>query len=132
NVLVINAERGVKSLAELIDLAKKTPSGIDYGSPAMGSAAHLTMELFRRTAGIPMNHVPFKGPQQAMTETLSGRVPVTIAGVPNALTQVKAGRIVALAVADAKRSPLMPSVPTFSEAGVPGVDLSVWFGMYTT
>ena len=127
NVLVIHPDRGVKNLAEFIALAKRGP--VDYGSPAVASAAHLTAELFARTAGISLNHIPFKGPQQAMTETLAGRVAATFAGVSNAVGHVRGGRVVALAIADSKRSPLMPDVPTFAEQGLTGLDLTFWIGV---
>ena len=129
NLLVANAELGVRTVADLVAKAKATPGGLSYGSPAVGSAAHLTVELLGRKTGMPLAHVPFKGPQQAMTETLAGRVPITIAGVSNALPHLKSGKLVALAVTGAKRSPLVPDVPTFAEAGVAGVDVTLWFAM---
>jgi tripartite-type tricarboxylate transporter receptor subunit TctC len=127
NVLVIHPDRGVKTLADFIALAKR--GSVDYGSPAVASAAHLTAELFARTAGISLNHIPFKGPQQAMTETLAGRVTATFAGVSNAVGHARAGRVVALAIADSKRSALLPDVPTFAEQGLAGLDLTFWIGV---
>ena len=132
NVLVITADRGVKSLAELVELARKTPTGLDYGTPSVGSTAHLLVEIFRRNANVPMTHVPFKGAQQAMAETLAGRVPVTMAGVSNALAQVRAGKLVPLALADRKRSAVFPHVPTFAELGHADVDLTFWIGLWAT
>lgn len=132
NVLVITADRGVKSLAEMIDLARKTPNGLDYGTPSVGSTAHLLVEIFRRNANVPMTHVPFKGAQQAMAETLAGRVPITMAGVSNALAQVRAGKLVPLAVADTKRSPVFPNTPTFAELGHADVDMTFWIGLWAT
>lgn len=132
NILAAHPELGAKTVAEFIDLARRRPQGIDYGSPATGSAAHLTMELLRQRANIALTHIPFKGPQQAMLETLSGRVPVTISGVVNALPHVRAGTLVPLAIADTKRSPLLPEVPTFEEVGISGMNLPLWFGMFTT
>lgn len=130
NVMVVHADRGVKSLAELVELAKKTPNGLDYGTPLVGSAAHLLTEIFRRKADISMTHVPFKGAQQAMAEILANRVPVTMAGVSNALAHVQAGRLVPLAVADSKRSPVFPNVPTFRELGYSDVDFTFWIGLW--
>ena len=129
NLLVVNADLGVKTLAELISLARRESGRLAYGSPAVGSAAHLTVEMLARAAGIQLTHVPFKGPQQAIMETIAGRVPVTIAGVSNALPHLKAGKLVGLAVAGEERSRLIPGVPTFAEAGVKGVDASLWFAM---
>lgn len=129
NLLVATPDLGAKTLAELIARAKTLPGGLPYGSPAVGSAAHLTVELMARKAGIQVSHVPFKGPQQAMTETLAGRVPVTIAGVSNSIPHLKSGKLVALATTGDKRSPLAPEVPTFAEAGLPGVDVTLWFAL---
>ena len=132
NLLVIAADRGVRTLADLVALARKTGGGLDYGSPGVGTAAQLTVELIARSAGAPLNHVPFKSPQQAMVETLAGRIPVSISGVSNSLPHVKAGRIVPLLVTDARRHPLYPDVPSVTEAGIPEAALSVWFGVYST
>jgi tripartite-type tricarboxylate transporter receptor subunit TctC len=132
NFLWINAERNVKNIAELITLAKATPGGLDYGSPAVGSTAHLNMEIFKRATGIPINQIPFKGPQQAMAETVGNRVPMTIAALGTTAAHFKAGRVVPIAVVDVRRSAALPNVPTFAEQGVSGVDLSAWFGMFAT
>ena len=130
NLLVASAELNVRSLSDLLAYAKRTPQAVMYGSPAVGSAAHLTVELLGRTAALPMEHVPFKGPQQALAETLAGRVPLTIAGVSNALPHMKSGKLVALAVTGSVRSNLAPEVPTFKEAGVSGVDVNLWFALF--
>lgn len=130
NLLVASADLNVKTLNELIALGKRDPDKLTYGSPAVGSAAHLTVEMLARATGIRLTHVPFKGPQQAMMETLSGRVPLTISGVSNALPHLKSGKLVALAVAGDERSRLVPNVQTFAELGVKGVDASLWFGLF--
>jgi tripartite-type tricarboxylate transporter receptor subunit TctC len=132
NFLWVNTERNVRTIAELIALAKKTPGGLDYGSPAVGSAAHLNMELFKRATDIPLNHIPFKGPQQALAETVGNRVPMTIAALGTTAAHWKAGRVIPLAIVDVRRSPALPDIPTFAEQGVSGVDLLAWFGMFTT
>jgi len=132
NVLVIHPERGVKNVQELIEAARRTPDGFLYGTPLVGSAAHLLTETFRRKANISMTHVPFKGSQQAMLEVLANRVPVTMAGVNNAIVHVQSGRLVPLAVADTKRSPALPSVPTFRELGYEDVDFTFWIGVWAT
>lgn len=129
NLLVVNADLKLKTLGELLALARRTPGGLDYGSPAVGSAAHLTVELLARASGAGFTHVPFKGPQQAITETLGGHIPVTIAGVSNALPHIKSGKLVALATTGITRTVLMPDIPTFAEAGVKGVEVALWFGM---
>jgi tripartite-type tricarboxylate transporter receptor subunit TctC len=130
NLLVASPELKVKTLAELIALARRTSGGLAYGSPAVGSAAHLTVELLARAAGIELVHVPFKSPQQAMIETISGRIPLTVAGVSNALPHLQGGKLVAIANMGAARSRLVPDVPTPAESGIKGVDLVLWFGMF--
>lgn len=132
NILVVHPDLKAKTFAEFIAVARQRPQGIDYGSPATGSAAHLTMELLKQRANVPMTYVPFKGPQQAMLETLAGRVPATISGVSNSLPHIHAGTLVPLAIADTRRSPLLPDVPTFEELGIAGMNLPLWFGMFTT
>lgn len=132
NVLVISAARGVNTLPDLIALARNTPKGLDYGSPSVGSTAHLLVELFRRNAGIEMTHVPFKGAAPAIAEAIADRVPITMAGVSNALAHVKAGKLVPLAVADTKRSAVFPNVPTFSELGHADVDMTFWIGLWAS
>ncbi|MBL8384218.1 MAG: tripartite tricarboxylate transporter substrate binding protein [Burkholderiales bacterium] len=129
NLLVASADLGVKTLADLIALARREAGRLAYGSPAVGSAAHLTVEMLARAAGIRLTHVPFKGPQQAIMETIAGRVPITIAGVSNALPHLKAGKLIGLAVAGDERSRLVPGVPTFAVAGVWGVYAALWFAM---
>jgi tripartite-type tricarboxylate transporter receptor subunit TctC len=130
NILVVSPDAPVKSLPELIAWAKKRPGEVTYGSPAVGSAAHLTVEMLGRAAGIQMSHVPFRGPQQAVMETLSGRVPLTIAGVSNVLPHIATGKLIPLAITGANRSPLAPNIPTFSELGVKDTNVTLWFGMF--
>jgi tripartite-type tricarboxylate transporter receptor subunit TctC len=130
NLLVASVDLNVKTLGDLVALGKRDPDKLTYGSPAVGSAAHLTVEMLARATGTRLTHVPFRGPQQAMMETLSGRVPLTISGVSNALPHLNSGKLVALAVAGEERSRLVPGVPTFSELGVKGVDASLWFAMF--
>lgn len=130
NVLVVSPDALVKSLPELIAWAKKRPGEVTYGSPAVGSAAHLTVEMLGRATGIQMSHVPFRGPQQAVMETLSGRVPLTIAGVSNVLPHIATGKLIPLAITGTNRSPLAPNIPTFSELGVKDTNVTLWFGMF--
>lgn len=132
NVLVVHPSLRVKTFAEFLAIARGKPQGVDYGSPATGSAAHLTMELLKQRANVQLTHIPFKGPQQATLETLAGRVPVTISGVVNLLPHIQGGSLVPLAIADTRRSPLLPDVPTFEELGIAGMNLPLWFGMFTT
>lgn len=130
NLLVTNASAGYRTLGDLVAAAKKTPSGIDYTSPLIGSAAHLTVELFKREAGIPLNHVPYKDSSQGMSDTLAGRIPVNIMGKSTAIQHINTNKLVALAYTGAKRAPELPDVPTFAEAGYPGVHLGLWFALF--
>jgi len=130
NILAASAESRIGSLAELIARAKKAPGEITYGSPALGSAAHLTVEMLSRAGGFQMTHIPFRGPQQAIMETISGRIPLTIAGVSNLLPHIASGKLVPLAITGKRRSPLAPSIPTFSELGIQQVNVTLWFGMF--
>ena len=130
NLLVASPDLKVKTLQELVALARRTNGGLSYGSPAVGSAAHLVVALLGRVSGAEFVHIPFKGGQQATLETLAGRVPLTVAGVSNALPHLQGGRLVALATLGGERSRLVPDIPTPAEAGFKGVDLSLWFAMF--
>lgn len=130
NLLVSNADAGFKTLADLVAAAKKSQSGIDYTSPLIGSAAHLTVELFKREAAIPLNHVPYKDSSQGMSDTLAGRIPVNIMGKSTALQYIQTNKLTGLAYTGVKRAPELPDVPTFAEAGYPGVHLGLWFALF--
>lgn len=118
--LVCNPNVGPKTVAELVKKARATP--MNYASGGAGSPGHLTTELFSTAAGIHMTHVPYKGPAAAVQDMLGGQVECGFLAGPTVLPHVKAGRLVALAVSGAKRSPLLPDVPTVAEAGYPGFD----------
>ncbi|HTQ73005.1 MAG TPA: tripartite tricarboxylate transporter substrate binding protein [Burkholderiales bacterium] len=128
-VLVVHPSLGVKSVKELIALAKKQPGKIDFASSGNGGAQHLVTELFMYMAGIKLNHVPYKGSGPAQQDLISGIVKMSFVGTPIAIPHMKAGRLNALGVSTAKRSPEMPEVPTIAEAGVPGYEASVWIGL---
>jgi tripartite-type tricarboxylate transporter receptor subunit TctC len=130
NLLVANPDLKVKTLPELVALARRTPGGLSYGSPMVGSAAHLVVELLGKVTGAEFVHIPFKSGQQATVETLAGRVPLTVAGVSNALPYLQSGKLVAIAALGGERARLVPDVPTPAEAGYKGVDLSLWFAMF--
>jgi len=118
--LVCNPGVGVKTVAELVKKARST--AMTYASGGAGSPGHLTTELFSTAAGIQMTHVPYKGPAPAVQDMLGGQVECGFLAGPTVLPHVKAGKLVALAVSGAKRSPLLPDVPTVAEAGYPGFD----------
>jgi len=129
NVLVVNPSLPVHSVQELIEYAKAHPGKLSFGSGSIGSAGHLAGELFKVDAGVDMVHVPYKGAAPAMQALLAGDTQLMFDNLASAMSQVKAGKLRALAVTTKARSPLAPDLPTMSEAGVPGFDISTWFGL---
>jgi len=129
NVLVVNPALPVHSVKELIAYAKANPGKLSFGSGSTGSAGHLAGELFKVDAGIDMVHVPYKGAAPATQALLAGDTQLMFDNLANAMAQVKAGKLRALAVTTAQRSRLAPELPTMAEAGVPGFDISTWFGL---
>jgi tripartite-type tricarboxylate transporter receptor subunit TctC len=130
NLLVAAPNANMRNVGDLVSAARAPSGGVDYSSPLVGSAAHLTVELFKNAARIRLNHVAFKDAQQAVSETVAGRVPVTITGITQALPHIRAGRLVPLAVTGAKRATALPDTPTFVESGYPEVDLALWFALF--
>ena len=129
NILVVNNALPVKNVQELIAYAKKNPGKLSFGSPGIGSTGHLSAELFKALAGIDMVHVAYKGSAPTLQDLMGGQVQVVIDNIPPYLPHVKAGKIRALAVTPAKRSPAAPELPTMAEAGVKGYDAASWFGL---
>ena len=129
NLLVVNPEVPIKSVKELIDSAKAKPGSLSYGSTGSGSSNHLSMELFRMMTGTQIVHVPYKGSAPMVTDLLGGHVHVAFDNTPNVLPQVKAGKLRALAITSTARHPMAPDIPTVAEAGVPGYEVGVWFGL---
>lgn len=128
-LLLVHPSVPVKTVKELIALARTEPGKLDYSSAGNGTANHLAMEHFKSVAGVNFTHVPYKGAPQAVTDLLGGRVSVTMNSIPPILAHIKAGRLQPLAVAGAKRSPLLPAVPTMNEAGVPNFEAGSWLGL---
>jgi tripartite-type tricarboxylate transporter receptor subunit TctC len=128
-VLVVTASSKYKSLADLIAAAKNDPGAITYASPGNGTVSHLAGELLQRAAGVKLSHVPYKGAAQALSDTLGGQVQSFMSSVPSALAHVKSGRLRAIAVTSAKRSPELPAVPTIAESGYPGFEANTWYGL---
>ena len=128
-MLVVHPKLPVKSVAELVTLARAEPGKIDYASSGNGSSQHLVGALFATMAGAPINHVPYKGSSGAMNDLLGGQVKVSFVGVPNALPNLASGKLRALAVTTAARYPGLPDVPTLAEAGVKGYDATLWLGL---
>ena len=121
-VLVVNPELPVQSVKELIAYAKSKPGGISWASAGNGSTSHLALELFKVETGVPATHVPYKGTPPALNDLLGGRVQVMFDGVITSLPHIKAGKLRPIAVASLTRSPLLPDVPTMTEAGVAGFE----------
>lgn len=124
--VIVNSSFPAKSLRELISMAKAKPGQIAYSSPGPTSGTRLGMELLADHAGIVFNHIAYKGQAQADQDVAAGHVPVGISNPGNALPHVKSGKVRVLAVASARRWPTLPDVPTFDEAGLPGVEAGVW------
>jgi tripartite-type tricarboxylate transporter receptor subunit TctC len=128
-VLVVGAESRFKTLAEIIGAAKAKPGDLTYASPGNGTVSHLVGELLQQTAGVKMQHIPYKGASQALTDLMGGRVDLFLSSVPSALAQIKGGKLRAIAVTSKTRSPSLPDVPTVAETGFPGFDATTWFGI---
>lgn len=129
SVLVVNPSLPVKTVADLVALAKAKPKTIGYASSGNGSTQHLVGSLFASMTGTQLNHIPYKGSNQSLVDVIGGQVAISFVGVPNALPHVKAGRLRALAVTTATRAPDLPDVPTLQEAGLKGFDVAGWLGM---
>jgi tripartite-type tricarboxylate transporter receptor subunit TctC len=113
-------------------MAKARPGHLNFSSAGVGSGSHFAAELFKSMAAVDVVHVPFKGIPEALTETVTGRVQFFMAPIANAVNLTKDGRLLALGVSSAQRDSLVPEVPTISEAGVPGYDSILWFGLLTS
>ena len=129
-VVVVNAKVPVGSISELVDYAKKNPGKLSYGSSGTGAASHLAAELFKSMAGVEMLHVPYKGTGQAVTDLVGGQIEVMFSPAETVMQHVTAGRLKALAVTSARRFAALPTLPTVSEAGVPGYEAVGWFGLF--
>jgi len=131
SVIVVHPSMPVKTAKDLISLAKAHPGEINFGSPNIGSPNHLAMELFKTMAGIDMVHIPYKGGSgQMMGDLIGGQVQLASMGFPPAVPQIKNGRLRAIAVSSMKRSPILPDVPTVNESGLPGFEVSSWYGIF--
>ena len=126
-VLVVAADSKFRSLADLLAAAKS--GTVTYASPGNGTVSHLSGELLQRASGAKLTHVPYKGAAQALTDTLGGQVQSFMSSVPSALAHIKSGRLRALAVTSAQRSPELPGTPTIAESGYPGFEASTWYGL---
>ena len=130
NMLVVNNDVPVKTVAELIALMKKSPGKYTFASSGNGTSQHLSGELFKGMAGVDMQHIPYKGSPPALQDVMGGNVTMTFDNITTAWTLAKGGKLRALAVTTAKRSPAAPDVPTIAEAGVIGYEIGSWQGVF--
>ncbi|SPA32666.1 conserved hypothetical protein, UPF0065 [Cupriavidus taiwanensis] len=129
NILVVNPNVPARNVRELVSYAKANPGKLNMGSAGNGTTNHLSGELFKSMAGVEIVHVPYKGSGPAMADLLANQVQLMFDNLPGSLPHVKAGRLRALAVTSATRSPALPDVPTMAEAGIAGYEADVWFGV---
>jgi tripartite-type tricarboxylate transporter receptor subunit TctC len=129
NVLAIRNTLPQKTVKDLIEFAKKNPGKLNYGSTGSGSSNHLSMELLMGMTDTKMTHIPYKGSAPAVAALVGGDTDLLFDNIPNIISQIKAGSVTPVAVTGSKRSPLLPNVPTVAEAGVPGFEVNVWFGI---
>ncbi len=129
-VVVIHPALPAKTLRELIALAKAKPGQLNYGSAGTGNATHLAGELFRSLSGVNIVHVPYKGSGPALVDLAGGQMQLMFSNLTAALPHIKSGKLRALAVTGAKRTPLAPDMPTVAEAGVPGYAVESWYGLF--
>lgn len=129
NVIAVNPAVPARTIAELVELAKAKPGTVSYASPGVGSSLHLAGELFGQQAGADFLHVAYKGTPPGLNDVLGNIVPMIVGNLPTLLPHIQSGKLRALAVTDAQRTPELPDVPTLAEAGVKGVTLSSWYGV---
>ncbi|MEJ8849547.1 tripartite tricarboxylate transporter substrate binding protein [Variovorax rhizosphaerae] len=129
NVLVAAPNAGIKSAKELVAMAKAKPGTLSYASPGVGSGLHLAGELFKQQAGVDLLHVPYKGTAPAINDVLGGSVPLMFSNLPATLPFIRSGKLVALGITEAKRSPVAPEIPTLAEQGIQGVNVTSWYGL---
>jgi tripartite-type tricarboxylate transporter receptor subunit TctC len=131
SILVVHPSLPVKSVKDLIALAKAKPDALSYASTGNGAPTHLAGELFKSMAGVKILHIPYKGAAPAVVDLISGHVQLSFISAPGAMQHVQAGRLRVLAVTNSKRSLLLPEVPTISEAGLKGYESEGWHGLFT-
>jgi len=129
NLLIANPRFAPRTVAELLAAARARPGEITYGSPGVGSQLHLAVELMKGRAGVDIQHVPYRGTTQALTDLLSGQIQLLASNLPVALPVVRGGRAHAIAMTTAARSAALPDVPTLAESGFPGMDITSWYGL---
>jgi tripartite-type tricarboxylate transporter receptor subunit TctC len=131
-VLVVAPSLGIRSVGDLIAAARAKPGQLNFSSAGVGSGTHFAAEMLKAMAAIEVVHVPFKGIPESLTETMTGRVHFFMAPIANSVNLVREGKLTGLAVSSAQRDPLLPDLPTLAEAGVPGYESILWFGLLTS
>lgn len=130
NVLVVGNSLPANSVQELVALARKEPGRINFASSGTGSTQHIAAEMFKDAAGIELTHVPYKGSASALVDLVSGQVQMSFDTMPSVIGQIKAGKLRPLGVTSPRRNAQLPQVPTLAEAGLPGVEIGAWYGIY--
>lgn len=130
NILVVNNQLPVKSVQDLIALLKRKPGEYNFASSGSGSTQHIAAELFKDITGVQMTHIPYRGSGPAMVDLMGGQVQIAFETASSVIPHIKSGKVRALAVLSARRNPQLPDVPTMAEAGVGGVEMSAWYGIY--
>jgi tripartite-type tricarboxylate transporter receptor subunit TctC len=130
NLLVVNNDVPAKNVQELIALAKAKPGQLTYGSPGIGTSVHVSGELFNSLAGVKTTHVPYKGRQMAIPDLLGGNITMMFDNMPSAIPVVREGKLRAIGVTSARRSPSAPEIPTIAEQGLPGFEATSWFAVF--
>jgi tripartite-type tricarboxylate transporter receptor subunit TctC len=129
-ILVTHPGTNLKTAGELVAAAKAKPGRLNYASPGVGTPHHMSMELFKQTAGVFLTHIPYRGTAQAVTDLLGGQVDAMFLPIHVALPHVKTGRLVALAIGSDKRHPLLPDLPTIAQARAGNVNVDMWYGIF--
>jgi tripartite-type tricarboxylate transporter receptor subunit TctC len=129
-ILVTPPSTGIRSAPELVAAAKARPGRLNYASPGIGTPHHMSMELFKQTAGVFLTHIPYRGTAQAVTDLLGGQVEAMFLPIHVALPHVRAGKLVALGIGSDKRHPLLPELPTLAEAKAGNVNVDMWYGIF--
>jgi tripartite-type tricarboxylate transporter receptor subunit TctC len=129
NVVIVPANSPIKSMSDIVTTAKNAPDGLDVTTPGIGTVSHLTAELFARSAGIKLRHIPSRGANSALIDVVAGRIPLMLSSIPTALGLINSGQLRAIAVSALARSPALPNIPTIAEQGYPGFNAGTWYGL---
>ena len=130
NVLVVNNALAADSVQSLVKLAREKPGQLNYASSGSGSTQHIAAELFKDASGVFITHIPYRGSGPALIDLVGGQVQMSFDTMPSVIGQIRNGRMKPLAVASAQRNPQLPNVPTMAEAGLKGVEMNAWYGIY--